>query len=163
MATIDITNDSSIVGLAMQIPSSGVVVWKIKIKSTPGSGEALLRGQLNLVPSSISLLLPWDSSLRLRPTPPQVIDGVQIVIPSPVVSGQLRAAAASSQAIVTVGLVESSCYAKTQVATGEYCGLRWSREPDEVEVVMSGISKLLVSQFTNLQSGSQNKTIDVCL
>ena len=22
---------------------------------------------------------------------------------------------------------------KTQVAAGEYCGLRWSREPDEVE------------------------------
>nr|VDD22851.1 unnamed protein product [Brassica oleracea] len=35
---------------------------------------------------------------------------------------------------------------KTQAAAGEYCGLRWSREPDEVEAAISGISKLLVSQ-----------------
>ncbi|CDY07970.1 BnaC03g35530D [Brassica napus] len=49
---------------------------------------------------------------------------------------------------------------KTQVAAGEYCGLRWSREPDEVEAAISGFSKLLVSQFINLhQSGSQDKTI----
>ncbi|CAF1909270.1 unnamed protein product [Brassica napus] len=52
---------------------------------------------------------------------------------------------------------------KTQAAAGEYCGLRWSREPDEVEAAISGISKLLVSQFINLQSGSQDKTIHVCL
>ncbi|CAN7055868.1 unnamed protein product [Brassica oleracea var. botrytis] len=52
---------------------------------------------------------------------------------------------------------------KTQVAAGEYCGLRRSREPDEVEAAISGISKLLVSQFINLQSGSQDKTIHVCL
>ncbi|CAN6844761.1 unnamed protein product, partial [Brassica oleracea] len=48
---------------------------------------------------------------------------------------------------------------KTQAAAGEYCGLRWSREPVEVEAAISGISKLLVSQFINLQSGSQDKTI----
>ncbi|XP_013617224.1 PREDICTED: ATPase family AAA domain-containing protein 1-B-like [Brassica oleracea var. oleracea] len=52
---------------------------------------------------------------------------------------------------------------KTQAAAGEYCGLRWSREPVEVEAAISGISKLLVSQFINLQSGSQDKTIHVCL
>lgn len=45
---------------------------------------------------------------------------------------------------------------KTQVAAGEYCGLRGSREPDEVEAAISGISKLLVSQFINLQAGSQD-------
>ena len=52
---------------------------------------------------------------------------------------------------------------KTQVAAGEYCGLRWSREPNEMEAAISGISKLLVSRFINLQSGSQDKTIHVCL
>uniref|UniRef100_A0A0D3CRE9 Uncharacterized protein n=1 Tax=Brassica oleracea var. oleracea TaxID=109376 RepID=A0A0D3CRE9_BRAOL len=52
---------------------------------------------------------------------------------------------------------------KTQVAADEYCGLRGSREQDEVEAAISGISKLLVSQFINLQSGSQDKTIHVCL
>ncbi|XP_022569756.2 outer mitochondrial transmembrane helix translocase-like [Brassica napus] len=52
---------------------------------------------------------------------------------------------------------------KTQVAASEYCGLRWSREPNEMEAAISGISKLLVSRFINLQSGSQDKTIHVCL
>ncbi|KAL0702254.1 hypothetical protein Bca4012_058376 [Brassica carinata] len=33
---------------------------------------------------------------------------------------------------------------KTQVAAGEYCGLRGSIEPDEMEAAISGISKLLV-------------------
>ncbi|KAF3553951.1 hypothetical protein F2Q69_00015635 [Brassica cretica] len=50
---------------------------------------------------------------------------------------------------------------KTQVAAGEYCGLRWSREPNEMEAAISGISKLLVSRFINLQSGSQDKTIHI--
>ncbi|WZY85799.1 hypothetical protein YC2023_032183 [Brassica napus] len=44
---------------------------------------------------------------------------------------------------------------KTQVAAGEYSGLRVSREPDEVQAAISGISKLLVSQFINIQSDSQ--------
>ncbi|KAF2545186.1 hypothetical protein F2Q70_00022055 [Brassica cretica] len=52
---------------------------------------------------------------------------------------------------------------KTQVAAGEYCGLRGSREPDEVEAAISGISKLLVSQFINLQSGFQDKTIHLAV
>ncbi|KAL0741836.1 hypothetical protein Bca4012_083349 [Brassica carinata] len=52
---------------------------------------------------------------------------------------------------------------KTQVAAGEYCGLRGSREPYEVEASISGISKLLVSQFINLQSRSQYKIVHVCL
>ncbi|KAF3582440.1 hypothetical protein DY000_02032983 [Brassica cretica] len=50
---------------------------------------------------------------------------------------------------------------KTQVAAGEYCGLRWSREPNDMEAAISGISKLLVSRFINLQSGSQDKTIHI--
>lgn len=52
---------------------------------------------------------------------------------------------------------------KTQVAAGEYSGLssqssiwRGSREPDEVQAAISGISKLLVSQIINLQSDSQD-------
>ncbi|KAL0718573.1 hypothetical protein Bca4012_067896 [Brassica carinata] len=117
-ALFDITNDSPIVGLAMQTPSSGVVAGKSRIKSTPGSGEALLRGQvknllqkveeeeahhlitkisvesrpfIHLVTSPMGLLAPTPANT------PQVLDGVQIVITSPVVSEQLRAAAASSQ------------------------------------------------------------------
>lgn len=107
-------------GLAMQTPSSGVaVVGKSRIKSTPGSGEALLRGQvknllqkveeeeahlitkisvesrpfIHLVTSPMGLLAPTPANT------PKVLDGAppQVVIASPVVSEQLRAAAAASQ------------------------------------------------------------------
>ncbi|CAN8278723.1 unnamed protein product [Cochlearia groenlandica] len=45
---IDITNDSPIVGLAMQTPPSGFMGKRqnSRIKNTPGSGEALLRCQV---------------------------------------------------------------------------------------------------------------------
>lgn len=49
-ALIDITNDSPIVGLAMdslETPSSFIVKHRgSRAKNTPGSGEALLRGQV---------------------------------------------------------------------------------------------------------------------
>ncbi|KAF8101422.1 hypothetical protein N665_0205s0017 [Sinapis alba] len=127
-ALFDITNDSPIVGLAMQTPTSEVVVGKSRIKkSTPGSGEALLRGQvknlLQKVEEEEAHLLITKISVESRPfihlvtspmgllapTPantPQVVDGVQIVTTSPVVSGQLRAAAASSQVDEREALVE---------------------------------------------------------
>ncbi|CAH2043045.1 unnamed protein product [Thlaspi arvense] len=110
-ALFDITNDSPIVGLAMQTPSSGVMGKRnvSRIKSTPGSGEALLRGQVktllqkveeeahgtkisaesrpfvHLVTSPMGLLAPTPANT------PQVVDfsdGLQIVITSPVVPGQ---------------------------------------------------------------------------
>ncbi|XP_019182773.1 PREDICTED: uncharacterized protein LOC109177775 [Ipomoea nil] len=46
-ALFDITNDSPIIGLAMVTPSSGVSKKRVIIgQITPGSGEALLRGQV---------------------------------------------------------------------------------------------------------------------
>ncbi|CDY33288.1 BnaA01g19550D [Brassica napus] len=114
-ALTDITNDSPIVGLTMQTPPSGFVCKKKNsriIKSTPGSGEALLRGQvktlLDRVEEGTELIthsiksLPFihlvTSPMRLlAPTPantPQFPnfsdDKVQIKIASPVVAGHLR-------------------------------------------------------------------------
>lgn len=111
-------------GLAIQTPSSGVAVGKSRVKSTPGSGEALLRGQvknllqkveeeeahlitkisvesrpfIHLVTSPMGLLAPTPANT------PQVLDGAPppIVIASPVVSGQLRAA--SSQVKLDLGV-----------------------------------------------------------
>ena len=47
-ALIEITNDSPIVGLAMKTPSSAISKQRRakNIMMTPGSGEALLRGQV---------------------------------------------------------------------------------------------------------------------
>ena len=47
-ALIDITNDSPIAGLAMETPSSAIAKQRRakNIMMTPGSGEALLRGQV---------------------------------------------------------------------------------------------------------------------
>lgn len=112
-ALIDITNDSPIVGLALQTPPSGFMVKRksSRIKNTPGSGEALLRGQvktlLNKVEEETELIhsiktLPFThlvtSPLRLlAPTPantpqfPNFSDNdVKIKIASPIVAGHLR-------------------------------------------------------------------------
>ncbi|XP_013639208.1 PREDICTED: ATP-dependent zinc metalloprotease FtsH-like [Brassica oleracea var. oleracea] len=60
-----------------------------------------------------------------------------------------------------IGFGESSCYVEEDASYRRRVLWveRGSREPDEVEAAISGISKLLVSQFINLQSGSQDKTI----
>ncbi|KAL1217056.1 hypothetical protein V5N11_021404 [Cardamine amara subsp. amara] len=122
-ALFDITNDSPIVGLAIQTPSSGLVGKRnvSRIKSTPGSGEALLRGQvktllqkveedadltkismdsrpfIHLVTSPMGLLAPTPANT------PQVLDfseGVQVVITSPVVAGQFRAPSQVEKSII---------------------------------------------------------------
>ncbi|CAH8353629.1 unnamed protein product [Eruca vesicaria subsp. sativa] len=142
LALFDITNDSPIVGLAMQTPSSGVV-GKSRIKSTPGSGEALLRGQVKNLLQKVEeeeahhLITKYSVESRpfihlvtspmglLAPTPantPQVLDAVQqIVITSPVVSAQLRAAASSSSQVdeseVIVVEKEESCLDKSPSIT----------------------------------------------
>ncbi|KAF3528996.1 hypothetical protein DY000_02039390, partial [Brassica cretica] len=113
-ALIDITNDSPIVGLAMQTPPSGLACKRQNsriIKSTPGSGEALLRGQvktllekveegtelthsikplpfIHLVTSPMRLLAPTPANTPLFPNFSD--DKVQIKIASPVVAGHLR-------------------------------------------------------------------------
>nr|XP_010919978.1 uncharacterized protein LOC105043947 [Elaeis guineensis] len=90
-ALLDITNDSPIVGLATgslveKTPSSSAVKNRVRAKRTPGSGEALLRGQVktllqkveeeavlvNKLPSGHStflLGLPNSPALLLAPTP----------------------------------------------------------------------------------------------
>lgn len=108
-ALLDISNESPIVGVAMQTPSSGKRKMS-RIKLTPGSGEALLRGQvqsllhkveeegrhvtklsvgsrpfIHLVNSPMGLLAPTPANT------PHVVDFSQIVITSPVVAGQFRA------------------------------------------------------------------------
>ncbi|RID79355.1 hypothetical protein BRARA_A02097 [Brassica rapa] len=114
-ALTDITNDSPIVGLAMQTPPSGFVCKKKNsriMKSTPGSGEALLRGQVKtllekveegteLITHSIKSLpfihLVTSPMRLLAPTPANTPrfpnfsdDKVQIKIASPVVAEHLR-------------------------------------------------------------------------
>ncbi|CAH2064408.1 unnamed protein product [Thlaspi arvense] len=112
-ALIDITNDSPIVGLAIQTPPSGFVSKRknSRIKSTPGSGEALLRGQVknllqkveegtefihsiktlpfvHLVTSPMRLLAPTPANTPQFPSFSD--DEAQIRIASPVVAGDLR-------------------------------------------------------------------------
>ncbi|KAG7565265.1 hypothetical protein ISN44_As10g019720 [Arabidopsis suecica] len=112
-ALIDITNDSPIVGLTMETPPSGFMVKRksSRIKNTPGSGEALLRGQvktllhkveegrelihsiktrpfIHLVTSPMKLLAPTPAN---TPQFPNFSDNdVKIKIASPIVAGQLR-------------------------------------------------------------------------
>ncbi|CAH8322970.1 unnamed protein product [Eruca vesicaria subsp. sativa] len=134
-ALLDITNDSPIVGLAMQTPPTGLMCKKrqnsrIIIKSTPGSGEALLRGQVktllekveegteltttttHLIKSPPFIHLVTSPMRLLAPTPantPQFPifsdDQVKIKIASPVLAGDLRA---SSQVRYVDGSLKGS-------------------------------------------------------
>nr|XP_011462315.1 PREDICTED: glutamic acid-rich protein-like isoform X2 [Fragaria vesca subsp. vesca] len=117
-ALIDITNDSPIVGVAMQTPSSAIIKLRsLRAKTTPGSGEALLRGQVKTLlqqveeEAEVSKLSFENRPFRhlqslignsptglLAPTPantPQVYDlladgsGSNIERPSPMVQEQL--------------------------------------------------------------------------
>ncbi|KAL1199735.1 hypothetical protein V5N11_013003 [Cardamine amara subsp. amara] len=108
-ALIDITNDSPIIGLAMQTPPLGFMAKRkhSRIKSTPGSGEALLRGQvksllhkveegtelihcpfINLLTSPMRLLAPTPANTPQFPNFSD--DEVKIRIASPVIAGHLR-------------------------------------------------------------------------
>ncbi|XP_010444822.1 PREDICTED: uncharacterized protein LOC104727417 [Camelina sativa] len=124
-ALFDITNDSPIVGLAMQTPSSGVVGKRnmSRIKRTPGSGEALLRGQVKTLLQKVeeeAVLTKISMESRpfihlvtspmglLAPTPantPQVLNfsvdnEAQVLITSPVVAGRQFRAPSQSQVVV---------------------------------------------------------------
>lgn len=120
-ALIDITNGSPIVGLAMQTPPSGFTCKRknnSRIKSTPGSGEALLRGQvknllqkveegaelihsikslpfIHLVTSPMRLLAPTPANTPQFPNFSEDDEEVQIKIASPVVAGHFRASQVS--------------------------------------------------------------------
>ncbi|EOA24605.1 hypothetical protein CARUB_v10017873mg [Capsella rubella] len=116
-ALIDITNDSPIVGLALQTPPSGFMVKRrsSRIKNTPGSvdGEALLRGQvktllhkvkeetelihsakthrpfIHLVTSPMRLVAPTPANTPQSPNF-SVSNDVKIKIASPIFAGHLR-------------------------------------------------------------------------
>ncbi|CAD5325475.1 unnamed protein product [Arabidopsis thaliana] len=119
-ALIDITNDSPIVGLTMQTPPSGFMVKRksSRIKNTPGSGEALLRGQvktllhkveegtelihsiktrpfIHLVTSPMRLLAPTPANTPQFPNFSD--DDVKIKIASPIVAGNLRTSQISEE------------------------------------------------------------------
>ncbi|KAF3440295.1 hypothetical protein FNV43_RR18579 [Rhamnella rubrinervis] len=70
-ALIDITNDSPIVGLAMdslETPSSSIVKHRgSRAKNTPGSGEALLRGQVKTLLQKVEEEAVSKISLESRP------------------------------------------------------------------------------------------------
>ncbi|KAK8474650.1 hypothetical protein V6N13_127824 [Hibiscus sabdariffa] len=123
-ALIDITNDSPIVGLAMETPSSAVGKQRCSranfMVMTPGSGEALLRGQvktlLQKVEEEAELSKVEGCVGSLAPTPantPQLSnlcgDGLgSIVIALPVVEQEWRlqeASLESQKSVITRSLL----------------------------------------------------------
>ncbi|KAL4368912.1 hypothetical protein GQ457_05G006200 [Hibiscus cannabinus] len=123
-ALIDITNDSPIVGLAMETPSSAVSKQRCSrakiMAMTPGSGEALLRGQvktlLQKVEEEAELSKVEGCVGSLAPTPantPRLSnlcgDGLgSIVIALPVVEQEWRlqeASLESQKSVITRSLL----------------------------------------------------------
>ncbi|CAA7019344.1 unnamed protein product [Microthlaspi erraticum] len=154
-ALIDITNDSPIVGLAMQTPPSGFTSKRknnSRIKSTPGSGEALLRGQvknllqkveegaelihsmkslpfIHLVTSPMRLLAPTPANTPQFPNFSVDDEEVQIKIASPVVAGHLRPSQVS-------------------YVTGTWKGSEIFEEEEEEEEECMSVSRSLFPDFT---------------
>ncbi|XP_008241819.1 PREDICTED: ribosome quality control complex subunit 2 isoform X2 [Prunus mume] len=78
-ALIDITNDSPIVGLAMgslETPSSAIVKQRsFRAKNTPGSGEALLRGQVKTLLQQVEEEAEL-SKITLESRPLRLLQGI---------------------------------------------------------------------------------------
>lgn len=88
---VDITNDSPIVGLAggnLKTPSSSVA--KQKVKKTPGSGEALLRGQVKTLLQKVEEEAVLSrTSLESRPFLQLVNSPAGITAPTPANTPQI--------------------------------------------------------------------------
>ncbi|XP_020248818.1 uncharacterized protein LOC109826220 [Asparagus officinalis] len=92
-ALIDITNDSPIIGLATtteKTPSSSVIKNRVRAKSTPGSGEALLRGQVKSLLQKVEEEAEFVNKVYSGERPPfRVLLGlpgpspVQVLAPTP--------------------------------------------------------------------------------
>ncbi|XP_028793916.1 acidic leucine-rich nuclear phosphoprotein 32 family member A-like [Neltuma alba] len=103
---IDITNDSPIVGLAggnLKTPSSSIV--KQKVKNTPGSGEALLRGQVKTLLQRVEEEAVLSKiSLESRPFLQLVNSPSGVVAPTPANTPQISNL--SGEASVTPQAIE---------------------------------------------------------
>ena len=91
---IDITNDSPIVGLAignLETPSSSIAKQRgSRIKDTPGSGEALLRGQVKTLLQKVEEEAePSKLSLESRPFLQLVTSPVGLLAPTPANTPQI--------------------------------------------------------------------------
>ncbi|CAN8277704.1 unnamed protein product [Cochlearia groenlandica] len=160
----DITNDSPIVGVAMSnnTPSSGLVSKRsCRIntkKSTPGSGEALLRGQVKTLLQNIkeeqggedSFVKILKESRRwshlitspmglLAPTPantPQVLDSscdkdqVKITIASPIAPSQVEKEESLMSPRITRSLLLDFISDKSEISSYDNSSL-WSMQVNE--------------------------------
>ncbi|XVF62183.1 hypothetical protein PTKIN_Ptkin08bG0196600 [Pterospermum kingtungense] len=93
-ALIDITNDSPIVGLAMETPSSAIAKQRkgknVTMMMTPGSGEALLRGQVKSLLQKVEEEAELSKvSLETRPFQGCVNSPLGLAAPTPANTPQL--------------------------------------------------------------------------
>lgn len=107
-ALIDITNDSPIVGLAsgnLKTPLSSMA--KQKVKNTPGSGEALLRGQVKTLLQKVEEEADTPQiSMEARPFVQLVNSPMGILAPTPANTPQISNL--SGEASVTPPVIEQS-------------------------------------------------------
>ncbi|CAE6075850.1 unnamed protein product [Arabidopsis arenosa] len=179
-ALIDITNDSPIVGLTMQTPPSGFMVKRksSRIKNTPGSGEALLRGQvktllhkveegrelihsiktrpfIHLVTSPMRLLAPTPAN---TPQFPNFSDNdVKIKIASPIVAGQLRTTQIfEEKEEKSMSITRSLLFDFTdKLASWE----EEEEEEEEVDGLCEGIKKMSVETTQAEFAGKHNRFV----
>ncbi|XP_010547428.1 PREDICTED: uncharacterized protein LOC104819178 [Tarenaya hassleriana] len=154
-ALIDITNDSPIVGVAMQTPSSDMATKKKsrRIKRTPGSGEALLRGQVKTLLQKVEeeavltkiSTVPFHHLVSspmglVAPTPantPQLPNSDIVIAPSPALE--------EDQFISTLPKLES-------------CLMNGDHQEDEVGGICEGLKSLNITRSLLLDFSDKSES-----
>ncbi|XP_008241818.1 PREDICTED: uncharacterized protein LOC103340204 isoform X1 [Prunus mume] len=158
-ALIDITNDSPIVGLAMgslETPSSAIVKQRsFRAKNTPGSGEALLRGQVKTLLQQVEEEAEL-SKITLESRPLRLLQGITgnssmgLLAPTPANTPQVSdlSVDASGSNNGGVGFEKPSPLIQEQLISQVVCDIFQGKNQESLESQKSIISRSLLLDFS---------------
>ncbi|XP_068345244.1 uncharacterized protein [Pyrus communis] len=158
-ALIDITNDSPIVGLAtgsLKTPSSGILKQRSsRAKNTPGSGEALLRGQVKTLLQQVEEEAEL-SKISLESRPIHLIQGLianspmGLLAPTPANTPQVSDISVGASGSSNVGLSSEkpSPLVQEQLISQVVCDIFEGKNQGSLESQKSILSRSLLLDFS---------------
>ncbi|KAM1174373.1 uncharacterized protein LOC126611787 [Malus sylvestris] len=156
---IDITNDSPIVGLAtgsLKTPSSGILKQRsCRAKNTPGSGEALLRGQVKTLLQQVEEEAEL-SKISLESRPIHLIQGLVanspmgLLAPTPANTPQVADISVGASGSSNVGLSSEkpSPLVQEQLISQVVCDIFEGKNQGSLESQKSILSRSLLLDFS---------------
>ncbi|XP_009363498.2 uncharacterized protein LOC103953486 [Pyrus x bretschneideri] len=157
-ALIDITNDSPIVGLAMgslETPSSAILKQRsCRAKNTPGSGEALLRGQVKTLLQQVEEEAEF-SKISLESRPICLIQGLianspmGLLAPTPANTPQVSDLSVGASGSNKVGpSCEQPSLVQEQLISQVVCDILEGKNQGSLESQKSILSRSLLLDFS---------------